>query len=36
MAAGRGGLVATARNALVNFGFQESWKTSDRIPIFNE
>jgi hypothetical protein len=28
MAAGRGGLVATARNALVNFGFQEAWKKS--------
>jgi hypothetical protein len=27
MAAGRGGLVATARNDLVNFGFQEAWKT---------
>jgi hypothetical protein len=26
MAAGRGGLVATARNDLVNFGFQEPWK----------
>jgi hypothetical protein len=26
VAAGRGGLVATARNALVNFGFQEPWK----------
>jgi len=26
MAAGRGGLVATARNDLVNFGFQEAWK----------
>jgi hypothetical protein len=26
MAAGRGGLVATARNDLINFGFQEPWK----------
>jgi hypothetical protein len=26
MAAGRGGLVATARNDLVNFGFQEAGK----------
>jgi hypothetical protein len=26
MAAGRGGLVATARNDLVNFGFQDPWK----------
>jgi hypothetical protein len=26
MAAGQGGLVATARNDLVNFGFQEPWK----------
>jgi hypothetical protein len=26
--AGRGGLVATARNDLVNFGFQEAWKIS--------
>jgi hypothetical protein len=30
MAAGRGGLVATARNDLVNFGFQEAWKKSPR------
>jgi hypothetical protein len=30
MAAGRGGLVATARNALVNFGFQEPWKNSEQ------